>query len=371
MRRSAASYDTVSLASRRSLPAFCVILAGGSGTRLWPLARETRPKQFLKIFAGRSLFEHTLSRARSLVGSGQVIIVGGTKHRAFLRDQAKNIDPGQMILEEVGRNTAASIALAALRIRARYGDGVMIVLPSDHWIGSKTRFETAIRSAVARARRTEGLYIIGVPPRSADSGFGYVLPAARGNDGPFRRVAAFVEKPPPAQAARMLRSRRYLWNSGIFVWRASAILERLKVHRPRVLRPAAAWAGKMRRGRWTVPSRVMRRMESIPIDRAVLERTRSAWVRRGEFGWSDLGTWAALADLLGGAGGGNASLGPHRFIDSSGCLAVGGKESTVMIGVKDIIAVRDGGTLLVCHRDAVQRVREVVQNLTGKNDSMR
>ncbi|MCZ6695490.1 MAG: sugar phosphate nucleotidyltransferase [Acidobacteria bacterium] len=348
-----------------------MILAGGTGTRLWPLARETRPKQFLKIIGGRSLFDRTMSRARSLVGPGRIIIVGGVGHRLFLRAQAKGIDSGQIILEGIGRNTAASIALAALRIRAGHGDGVMIVFPSDHWIDSKTKFRAVIRSAVTRARRTDGLYIIGVPPRSADSGFGYVLPAERGNDGQFRRVAAFVEKPPPGVAARMVRSGRYLWNSGIFVWRASAILDQLKRHRPGVVRAAATWAGKAGRGLWTVPTRVMRRMESVPIDRAVLERSRSTWVRRADFGWSDLGNWAALADLLGGARRGNASLGPHRFIDSSGCLAVGGEGPIVMLGVKDLIAVRDGGTLLVCHRDAVQKVREVAEQMAGRDEGPR
>lgn len=342
-----------------------MVLAGGGGTRLWPLARDRRPKQFLRLIGRRSLFERTLARARALAPSRRIIIVGAARHRALIHAQAAGLDRSQLILEEMGRDTAASIAIAALRIRAARGDGVMIVLPADHWIAAQAEFAKTIRSVASRARRSDDLHIIGVPPRSADSGFGYILPSGETRRGPFRKVASFVEKPPPAKAARMVRSGRYLWNSGIFVWRASAILRELKKHRPKVLRTAAAWVDRAGRGRWRVPSRVMRRIESVPIDRAVLERSHSVWVRRADFGWTDLGTWSALADLLGSTGGRNVSLGPGRFIDSSGCLSVGGEGPAVMLGLRDIIAVRDGDTLLVCHREAAQKVREVARRIAA------
>jgi mannose-1-phosphate guanylyltransferase len=235
------------------------------------------------------------------------------------------------------------VALAARWARKRHDDAILVVMPSDSWIDSQPGFLKTIRAAVAAVRRADMLATIGVPATEPETGFGYIRPAFMPRPAALAPVEAFIEKPAAAEARRMVRSGRYLWNSGIFVWRASTILAALR------RRPEG----------WVVGGAAMGRIQAEPIDRAVLERTRRLVVVRARFGWSDLGNWNTVARLLASKPWGRHAGGGFLAIGARGCEAINPGGMTVFVGVADLVAVRSGDALLVCHRDAVQRVREI------------
>ncbi len=348
----------------RRLPVFAVILAGGSGTRLWPLARAARPKQFLPLFGSTSLYRRTFERIVPLVGCDNVLVVTGSGHDAWTRRQTPEIPRENVISEALGRNTAASIALAAHRILARHGDALMVVLPADHWIAPASGLRSSIRHGLRFLRDFDRLVVIGVPALRPETGFGYITPARRTVTPGVRPVGRFVEKPSRASAMRLLRARRVLWNSGIFLWRATTYLEALERHRPDIARPVAGWAGTAPRGAWKVPGSMLRRLPSVPVDRAVLERSRDVVVVRAGFTWSDVGTWDAFMRLL-PRGLARKEFGETIEVDATGCLAINQDGLTVLVGVRDLIVVRSRNTVLVCRRGAAQGVREAVRRLRG------
>lgn len=342
-----------------------VILAGGAGTRLWPLARRGHPKPFLPLLDGRSLFALTWERARSLAGASRVLVVCGEEHAPWVRQQAPGLPKDRIIRESQGRNTAASVALAAHWIRARLGDATMVVLPADHWIEPASSFRKTIRRARRAVQSTDALATIGVPARSPDPGFGWIETGGPGPTPGVRRVSRFIEKPAPPVARRLFRSGRFLWNAGIFVWRASSILAELALREPAVERAAAAWAARgTASGR--VPTRLMRRMPATPIDRAVLERSRRVLVTRADFRWSDLGTWGALAEVLEGRPDRGSFTGVQVMRDARRCVGFNPGGVTAFVGVEDLMAVRARDVVLVCRRDASQGVRAVAQAMRGR-----
>lgn len=342
-----------------------MILAGGGGTRLWPLARLRSPKPFLPLDRGVSLFRRTYDRIVPVVGPSRVVVVTGAAHVSWVRRQAPGIPRGQILAEETARDTAASIALAAHWLRRRHGEAIMIVLPADHAIHPVSAFRSAVRRGIDVVGRTGSLLTIGVPAVSPQTGFGYILPAAAGRAKGVRAVRAFIEKPGARRAARMVRSGRYLWNSGIFIWKASTILGELARHRPDIAAPLEKWTRRAPLGEWRIPASVLRSVPRVPIDRAVLERSKDVLVLRAPFAWSDVGNWDALGALLPADARGNSAIGKILALDAEQCLGVNENGLTVFVGVKDIVAVHSRGVLLVCHRDAAQRVREVVHDLRG------
>lgn len=363
-RRSGASSATGSSIRKGRPPAFAVILAGGSSTRLWPLARIGRPKPFLSLFGGRSLLRLTYERVAPLVGPNNILAVTGAAHGALVRRQVPELSRSNVILEETGRDTAASIALAALWICRHDPRAQMIVAPSDHWIEPASRFRACIRRGLDVLTRHDGFLTFGIRPVAADTGFGYIRPSGRPIAAGVFRARSFVEKPDLASARSMVRSGRYLWNSGIFTWRAGAFVEALRRCRPDVMRPLEAWArGAPRSGTWRVPASVLRRVTRLPVDRALLEVARDVLVMRASFTWSDVGTWRSLGALLPKDHVGNAGVGHLVSLDASNCVGVNEDGLTVFVGVRDIVAVRSGESVLVCHRDSVQNVREAVGQL--------
>jgi mannose-1-phosphate guanylyltransferase/mannose-6-phosphate isomerase len=343
-----------------------VILAGGSGTRLWPLTRAGAQKPFLPLDRGVSLFRRTIERIAPVVGWSRILIVTGSGMGPSVRRQAPEVGPGRILTETIGRDTTASVAIAALWLRARHRDAVMIVLPADHTVRPVAAFRATIRRAVAVADRTRRLVTIGLPALRPETQLGYIQPTGRPILPGVWRVRSFKEKPDSAQAIRMIRSGRFLWNSGIFVWRASTIVESIRHHLPRVLSALRPWEGAAARGRSVVTAKMLRRVPRTPIDRAVLERSRDVLVLRAPFEWSDVGTWDTFPALLGKDRTGNSALGRILALGARGCVSVNEGGLTVLVGLHDIAVVRSGRVVLVCSRKAAQRVRDVTRALRGR-----
>ena len=307
----------------------------------------------------------TYDRIAPSVSADRIVVIAGSEQAGWVRRQVPELPRQNLILEERGRNTTASVALGALWITRRHKDAVMAVLPADHLIRPARALRRTLSHCAEAVRRSGGLVTIGVPATRPETGFGYIKAGKNEVFPGVARVSRFVEKPSISSARRLVRAGCYLWNSGIFVWRASTILSELRRHAPRVLRPLERWVHRSSSRAWTLPSGTMRGVATIPIDRGVLEVSNQVRVARASFGWSDLGSWAAFADLMEKHHSGNASIGRLKALGSSGCLAVNEGGLTVLIGLKDTVVVRSAGVVLVCHRDAAQQVRTVVSGLRG------
>ena len=343
-----------------------MILAGGGGTRLWPLARAGRPKQFLRLFGRGTLFQQACRRGIAVASRARVLVVCGEEHRAQVRREAPWIPSRQIITEGEARNTAASIALAAHWIRRNAGDGTMVVIPSDHRIEPMEAFRHDVRRAARMAQAPGALVIMGITPTSADTGFGYlrpVRPLSRGEAGPVR---TFVEKPGRVRALRLLAHGDALWNSGLFVWRASTFLTALDREVPGLGRAVRRGLPARGGGVWRISRRSMARILALPADKAVLEKSRTVFAIRATFDWSDLGTFDALVSVLRREAHGNRARGGLIEMGARDCVSVNPEGLTLLMGVRDLIVVRDSEVVMVCPRGASQRVRDAQKRLVGR-----
>ncbi|GAB4254644.1 mannose-1-phosphate guanylyltransferase/mannose-6-phosphate isomerase [Deferrisoma sp.] len=343
-----------------------VILAGGSGTRLWPLSRQAFPKQFLALTGERSLLQETVERVRPLVGENLcVVATRDVAHLVARQLRDLGIDPGgRMILEPVGRNTAPAVGLAALATPA---DEVLLVLPSDHAI----RDAAAFREALARGAEVAAagyLVTFGITPDRPETGYGYIQAGEplEGFEG-FRKVARFVEKPDRATAERYLAEGGYSWNSGMFAFRAGTILEELDRHAPHVAAGVRGLADAVRSG-GEIPEAAYAAIPKISIDYAVMERSDRVAVLPVDPGWSDLGSFAALHEISEHDAGRNAVRvgGTAILEDSTGNLVWAGDKVVALVGVEDAVVVDTPDALLVCRRDRSQDVRKVAEELVRR-----
>jgi mannose-1-phosphate guanylyltransferase len=336
-----------------------VILAGGSGERFWPLSRDDRPKPFLAFFNDTTLIRATFERARALIPPERMWVVTAAAHVARVRKELPELPSDQVLGEPAGKNTAPAIVLAALRIQSRDPDGALLVLPADAWVPRPAPFQRAARTALGLAEGEDRLYLVGVTPDRPETGYGWIEPGKLLNRGPARAVRRFVEKPSRTRARRFLESGRYLWNAGIFAWKARVILEEAKRHLPeleKAFRPLA-------RGQLS-PARLKTAYDkapSISVDVGILERSRRVAVVPGHFAWDDLGTWAGLARLDPTFRKGNALV-----LDSADTIVWAEGGPVAVIGVPGIVVVRSGDATLVASLDRAQDVRTAARMLRTK-----
>jgi mannose-1-phosphate guanylyltransferase len=330
-----------------------VILCGGSGTRLWPRSRAVKPKPFLPLVGSNTLFEESLRRVsdRSLFTSP--LIVTGAKHLAHVEEQLSFAPDAQIIVEPAARNTAAAIALAAQRLAP---EQVMLVCPSDHFIGKPNAFVAAVKAAAKLAQ--EGwLVALGIEPTAPETGFGYIR---RGEeiDGSGFRIANFVEKPNLERAMQFLSEGNYSWNGGIFTFRAGDFLAELAKFRPGIAQAVAASVaeGKDEGQRFHPDAEAFMATESDSIDYAVMEKTERAAMVPVDMAWSDIGSWDALYEARPKDNQGNSVHGPAELVDCREVMVDSDGPRVSVIGLEGVIVVVDGKDVLVTSSAGVQKV---------------
>jgi len=345
---------------------FPVVMAGGSGTRFWPLSRARRPKQFLPLASDRPLLVDTVARLKGLAPAGRTFVVCGPGHAPLVRRLVPGLPASNVVVEPVARNTAPAIALATWVVGAREPEAVLAVLPSDHHVADPAGFRSVLQRA-ARVARTGDLVTVGIRPTRAETGYGYIRTGAPLADGAFR-VQAFVEKPDPVRAAEYVASGEYLWNGGIFVFTVRAMKEALAHHLPEVAETMARLEPTIRRPTFRAAlSRAFRRFPSVSIDYAVMEKARNIAVVPGDFGWSDVGSFAAIPEVRPADPDGNVVVGRGTLVlDSAGCVVLGGDRTLAVLGMRDTVVVDAGDAVLVIPRERSQDVRRVVDALRAK-----
>ncbi len=346
-------------------PVIPVILAGGSGTRLWPLSRLATPKQFTAFVGPETLLQETVGRASAIPAAGPPVIVTNAAHTPLVRAQAPD---ATLIVEPVGRNTAPATALAALYATADGADPILLVMPADHVITDRAAYLDAMAKAIPHAESGR-LVTFGIVPTSPETGYGYIEQGTKRGD--TYRVARFVEKPNAAIAANYLASGRYLWNSGMFVFRASRFLEELGIHRPEMLAAVRAASTHSARSNGTIriDPDSFSAIKGDSIDYAVMEHTDDAVVIPLDAGWSDIGSWAALWDIAERDGDDNVIIGDVVAIDTSGSYVRSESRLVAVAGLDDVVVVETPDAILVCSREKAQAVRRLVEHLEAADRS--
>ncbi|MDF1561629.1 MAG: sugar phosphate nucleotidyltransferase [Deltaproteobacteria bacterium] len=341
-----------------------VILAGGSGVRFWPLSRRARPKQFLRLFGDRSLIQSTVDRVEELIPAERTWVVCGEPHAAAVREELPAIPGDQILVEPAARNTAAAIALACHHVSARDPEAILAVLPADHHVEDEETFRLGLEYATGAA--SAGYIVtLGIQPTRPATGYGWVKRGetlASADSLPTYEVAAFEEKPDEARALALLSSGNYLWNAGIFVFQAGTLLSELDKHLPGVAAPLRSLAGRL--DDREALAAAWGEVESISIDKGVMERTRRAACVPVDCGWSDVGSLPAALSLSSGDEAHNHLLGDAFAPESKHCLihAQGGRP-VVVLGGEYLVVVDTPDAVLVAPRDRVEEIRDVVEIL--------
>jgi mannose-1-phosphate guanylyltransferase len=346
-----------------------IIMAGGSGTRFWPKSRRDRPKQLLRLAGESTMLQQTVARVEHLVTPDRVLIVTGADQAEATRAQLPDLPVENVIAEPCPRDTAPCVALAAGIVAGKDPDGTMIVMPADHVIEPVEAFQATVRAAVAVLDDDPAaLVTFGIKPTRAETGYGYI---ERGDQIETRegisvyRVVQFREKPDRATAERFLAAGHFVWNSGIFVWRARTILEALRVHRPQLaqgLEPILHALGTPEQPQ--ALARYFPRLERIPIDKAVMEHAENVRLLEVPYNWNDVGDWRALADLLERDAAGNAIQGHVVARETTNSIIIsddGGLVAT--LGVIDLVVVHSGKATLVARKDQLDKLKALVEGL--------
>jgi len=347
-------------------------MAGGVGSRFWPQSRERSPKQVLEIVGSGSMISNTIARIQPLVPPEKVLVVTNKLQKEIIHQQIPSVPMQNILTEPIGRNTAPCIGLAAKWIRRTDPDAVMIILPADHIIRDTEEFLNVLRRAVHTAQESDALVTIGIKPTHPETGYGYIQYEDSSEKNPFAaegiyRVKTFAEKPNLETAEKFLKCGDFLWNSGMFIWKASIILNEIEKHIPELgdqlnkLEPAIGTENYQ-----TALERVYGVIRSISIDYGVMEKASKVFVAIGDFGWSDVGSWDEVVRLTPIDGDGNALRGTVIAKDSHGNYIDAGSKVVATIGLEDVIVVVTDDAVLICKKGRSQDVKEVVDYLRRK-----
>jgi mannose-1-phosphate guanylyltransferase len=367
---------------KEKLPACALILAGGRGTRFWPRSRTRTPKQLLNIIGTDTMLRQTAARLSPLFAPTNLWIVTNEDQAAEVCKQLPRVAKSHVLAEPIGRNTAAAIGLAAIHLRHEHGDALMAVLPADHYIAQSAKYRALLQAALRIAAEPGQMAVLGIPPTRPETGFGYI---ERGKttqrSGKFSEcdVRQFTEKPSLAVAKKYVASGRYFWNAGMFFWRVSTFMENLRRYVPKTHAALEELAQTIGTPRYTNALRkIYPRLENISVDYAILEpATRNAkhpvvHVLPAEIGWSDIGSWEAVYELIAASTknnrhtkeiSGNISAGTHFALDANNNFLWSPKKFVAAIGVHNLVVVETPDALLICPRNRAQDVGKIVKYL--------
>ena len=347
-----------------ALDAFALILAGGGGTRLWPSSRRARPKQLLRLGGDESLLRASFRRAEALVGRERTIIVTAADQAAAIQAELPELPAENILAEPAARNTAAAVGLGAAAVYRRAGESaVLAVLPSDAFIGEERAFAAVLATAIREARDTT--VTIGIRPTHAETGFGYLRQGRELSPGVFE-VAAFVEKPDAEKARQYLQAGTYLWNSGMFFFTAGRMLAEARRHMPALGEALDACAAAP-----DFAAAVAERYPAVPatsIDYGIMEKTEGIRMVPGDFGWNDVGSWAALGSIRATDAAGNVVGGEAVLADTRGSIVMSepGAPLVGVVGVEGLVVVATRDAVLVVKKEDAQDVKKIVEALKAK-----
>lgn len=350
---------------------FCVIMAGGSGTRFWPQSRKAKSKQYLSILGKKSLIQKTIERFHSLISWDRIFIVSQKHQEDELLKHILKVPRENLIYEPFGRNTAPCIGLAALFCEHRNPDSVMIVSPADHRIANKSQFQTVMQTAVQLANKHNSVVTLGITPDRPATGYGYIQV-----DGEVEsnkkvnsyRVKTFAEKPNLATAKRFLESGDFFWNSGIFIFKTSVILDMIKQYLPDLYESLSEVRNFMDDPKLEkVIHKVYQQIKDISIDYGIMEKISDVYMVEGKFGWNDLGSWEQVYKLSDIDENSNCSNGNTVLLDTNNSYVHADKDGLIaVVGLDDVVVVKEGDAILVCKRDQAEKVKKVVERLKTK-----
>ncbi len=342
---------------------YAVIMAGGRGERFWPLSTEERPKPFVPLIGPCTLLQETVARLGPLIPFERILVAIGERHRAIASRQVPEIPPANFIVEPVGRDTAACLGLSALHLARRDPEAIMLALPADHFIADPEGFRQTVRTGIENLEGSTGI-VFGIRPDRPETGYGYVRaekPAVRAAAWP---VVRFVEKPDATTAAEYVRSGRYFWNSGMFLWRNRTLLGLFERHMAEASRTLNELLPLL--GREDVQGEVLRIFSSLPrisVDYGILERASGLRLVPAGFKWDDIGNWDSLARAVPADSAGNVARGPAIPVQSRDCILLSEDGAVAVFGVSDLVVVRAHGRVLVCKRERAADLKTLLSSL--------
>ncbi len=345
---------------------YAVVLAGGRGERFWPYSREACPKQFLKLMGSRTMLQQTVDRLEGLVEPESVYVITGAAYVDLVREQLPGIPEENIIGEPCGRDTAAAVGLGARYVARRNPEGVMLVLPADHYIQDVARFRLVLAGAAAAVARGDYLATLGIVPNRPETGYGYIR---RGelhdnyNDIPAHVAEEFTEKPDLERAMEFLDRGNYFWNSGMFIWRVDVINRLIEELLPELHAGLHKIELALQNGEaQQVVEEVYPGLPKISVDYGIMEQAGNVLVMPGDFGWDDVGSWTALERHRDRDENNNMVDARGVFLDTRDCL-ISSSRTVATLGVDNLIIVDNGESLLVCSKDRAQEIKQVVQAL--------
>jgi len=352
---------------------YAVIMAGGVGTRFWPRSREKTPKQLLEIVDKGTMIQNTVKRISDLIEPKNILIVTSKVQKSSISKQLPSVPDENIITEPLGRNTAPCIGLAGLFVRRMDPEAVMVVLPSDHIMHDEEEFRRVLRLAIWVAYESGRLITVGIQPTRPETGYGYIQVVDEDNStnpyfarGVFK-VKTFAEKPNLTVAQQFLVSGDFLWNSGMFIWRVDAIMREIKNHLPEMNAELIKIDSAIGSEKYdSIVETTYRTIRGISIDYGVMEKAKEVYVIKGNFGWSDVGSWDEVYRISGKDEDGNSVTGQTLLQNTKNTLVHAGDKFIATIGVQDLIVIATDDAVLVCKQGQSQDVKEVVDYLRRK-----
>lgn len=346
---------------------YAAIIAGGSGTRLWPRSRQDKPKQFQELYSDKTLLQETVTRLEPLIPRENIYVIANRSHEPIVREQLEWLPPGNYVGEPLGRDTAPAVGVIATLIHHKDPDAMILVSPADHMILKKKLFLRMLEVAEKVASEGPNIVTIGIKPTAPETGYGYIQMAEAHHefdDIDVHQAISFKEKPDLRTAEEYVSSWSYVWNSGMFIWSAKTILELFQRHAPDIHKLLLRYDAAIGTPNETkVFEEIYEAFPRISVDYAILEHATNVFVIPAAIGWSDLGSWASLYDIMEQNGDGNAVVGQHLGYDTHNCLIHSPNRLITTIGLDNMIVIDSGDVVLIMPKGRSQDIKQLLEEL--------